>query len=453
MKKSAFELDMTKGAILPNILRFAIPYMLTSMLNIFYNAADLIVVSRWTGSLAMSSVGATSSLTSLITTLFLGMSIGSSVTISRSYGSHNEDAIHRAVHTAMLFCVMLGVVAFATGQILTKPLLLAMGTPKGEVLQGATLYMRIIFVGTPAMLVYNFGASVLRSVGDTKRPLYILSISGLINVLLNLVFVIKFSLGVAGVAIATIVSQYISATAVTITLMKTNESYKLIPSKLRIYKKEFLSIIKIGLPAGIQNTTLNFSNAIIQSSVNSFGAAAMAGNAATANIENFAFAFKDSFRQATITSISQNYGARNKKRMNKCFNVCLMCMFVGGLLLGLFMTVFARQLLGIYITDSPEAIRYGIIRMIVTALPYFLSGIMDIYTGYLRGLGRSMTATVNSLAGICGFRILWVLAIFPFIGKSYWALYLCWPISWALVALMNMVSLHFAKKKCLASFD
>lgn len=446
MRSSSYELDMTKGPILKNILRFAIPYMLTTMIQLFYNAADLVVVSRWSGSNAMASVGATSAVTNLLLNLFLGMSVGASVVLARCYGAHDDKRMHRAVHTTMLFSIILGVSALIVGQIFCKPILRIMDTPEGKVLDGAVLYMRIIFLGTPATLVYNFGATTLRAVGDTRRPLYILSVSGIANVVLNLVFVIFFDMSVAGVALATIISKYISALWVSYILLTTNGNYKVVLKKLRIYKAELITMVKIGLPAGLQNTVLSFSNAIMQSAVNSFGAAAMAGSSAAANIENFAYAVKDSFRQSTVTAVSQNYGARNEKRMNRCFATCVACMVTGGLALSLIMTVFRKQLLGIYITDSVKALSYGSARMLVTGMPYFLSGIMDIYAGYLRGLGHSSKTTINSFVGICGVRIVWVFLIFP-LNRTFSMLYLAWPVSWIITAVMNMITLHVVKKK------
>ena len=446
MRSSSYELDMTKGPILKNILRFSIPYMFTTMIQLLYNAADLVVVSRWSGSNAMASVGATSNITMMVVNLFLGMSVGTGVVMARCYGARDEKRMHRAVHTTVLFGIILGLAALTIGQIICRPLLVITGTPEGKVLDGAILYMRIIFVGTPATLLYNFGASILRAVGDTKRPMYILSISGISNVLLNLVFVVFFKMSVAGVALATIISKYISAIWVLATLYKADGSYKLVISKLRIYKSELITMVKIGLPAGLQNTVLSLSNTIMQSAVNSFGAAAMAGSSAASNIEGFAYAIKDAFRQAAVTAVSQNYGARNEKRMNKCFGVCVTCMVVGGLVLGGLMTLFRYQLLGIYITDSADALYYGNARMIISALPYFLSGLMDIYAGYLRGLGHSSKTTINSFVGICGFRILWVLAVFPHF-KNFSVLFLCWPLSWIITGAMNVITLHFVKKK------
>ena len=446
MKTKKYEIDMTKGSIFKSILRFSIPYMLTSMLQIFYNAADLIVVSRWTGSEAMASVGATSALTNLLLHLFLGMSVGTSVIMSRRFGAQDEKGMEKVVHTTVLLAIILGFISLIVGQIFCKPLLVMMDTPEGSVLNGAVLYMRIIFLGTPATLCYNFCSAILRSVGDTKRPLYILSLSGIINVGLNLLFVIKFNMGVAGVGLATIISKYISAIAVITILIRTDRGYKIILRKLKIHKNEFVSILKIGLPAGLQNTVLSFSNTIIQSALNSFGPAAMAGSSAAANVENFAFSVKDSFRQATVTAISQNYGAKDERRMNRCFYTCLLCMIAGGFCLSVLMTVFSKGLISIYINDSETAMKYGMVRMLVTGAPYFLSGIMDIYTGYLRGLGHSNEAMINSFIGICGFRIIWVFLIFP-LNRTFTMLYLCWPLSWILVAVMNMVTLHFVKKK------
>ena len=446
MRTNKYELDMTKGPILKNVLRFAVPYMLTMFLQLFYNAADLVVVSRWSGSNAMASVGATSAVTNLLLNLFLGMSVGSSVLLARCYGAHDDKKMHKAVHTTIMFALVLGVASVVVGQLLCRPILVLMDTPAGKVLDGAVLYMRIIFIGTPATILYNFGASILRAVGDTKRPLYILSVSGIVNVSLNLVFVICFDMGVAGVATATIISKYVSASWVMITLLKTNGSYKIILSKLRIYKYELITIVKIGFPAGLQNTVLSFSNAILQSATNSFGAAAMAGCSAASNIETFAYSVKDAFRQATVTAVSQNYGARNEKRMNKCFAVCVACMLVGCFLLAIGMSVFRKQLLGIYITDSELAMQYGNTRMLITALPYFLSGIMDIYAGYLRGLGHSGKTTINSFVGICGLRILWAWVIFPLSG-NFAVLYICWPVSWVVTSIMNMITLHAVKKK------
>lgn len=446
MKLSRHEIDMTRGSMFKNVLGFAIPFMLSSMIQLLYNAADLIVVSRYTGSDAMASVGATAPLTNLLVNFFVGISIGAGVVISRCFGAHDGAGIHRAVHTAIAAGGIIGLIACAFGQVLCKPLLLLTDTPDGKVLDGALLYMRIILAGTPASLLYNFGAATLRGVGDTKRPLYILTFSGGVNVALNLIFVTCFGMGVEGVALATIIAQYLSAGLVIATLVGADTDYRLRFVDLRVYKSELLQMLKIGVPAGLQNTTFSIANTTIQSAVNGFGAAAMAGNAAAANIEGFAFAFKDAFRQATMTAVSQNYGAKNKKRITKSVQVSFIYMVAGGAALGIIMAIFARPLLSIYITDSTEAMDYGVIRMLVTALPYVLGGIMDVFSGYLRGLGYSTTSTVNAFIGVCGVRVLWVFAIYPFLG-TFPMLYICWPISWVVTACLNLVSLHFVKKK------
>ncbi len=451
MKRIKNEIDMTSGSLFKKIIGFTLPFMLSSIIQLLYNAADLVVVSRFSGSKAMASVGATSSLVNLMLNLFIGLSVGAGVVLSRRYGAHDGEGVHKAVHTAIATGIIAGFVACAVGQLACKSALVLTDTPKGEVFDGAILYLRIILAGAPAAVIYNFGAAVLRSVGDTKRPLYILTLSGLANVVLNLFFVTALQMSVDGVALATIIAQYLSAIAVLIILSRVDGTYKLVFSKIKIYKDELAEMLKIGIPAGLQNIVLSLSNAIIQSAVNGFGPAAMAGNTAGANIEGVAFAFKDSVRQAAMTAVSQNYGARDRKRIAKSVSVCLACIGVGATALGIFMVVFAKPLLGIYITDSAEAMSYGQIRMIVTSLPYVLSGIMDIYSGYLRGLGYSSVSTINSFIGICGVRLLWVFAVFP-LNQSLWMLYMSWPVSWIVTIALNLISLHFVKKRALANF-
>ena len=439
---------MTEGSILKGILRFAVPLMLSSMLQLFYNAADIIVVGRWTGSTAMASVGATSALVNLIVNFFIGMCIGTTVLVSRRYGAGDKEGMDRAVHTSVMFSVFVGFGALLIGQILCKPILILMDTPSGEVLDGAVLYMKIIFAGTPATVVYNYGAATLRSVGDSKRPLYILGISGLVNFILNLIFVICFDMGVAGVALATVISKYVSIIMLFFAMKDERNVCRFEFKKLRIYKKELFAILKIGIPAGLQNTFISVANTLIQSKVNLFGEAAMAGNAAAANIESFAVAVKTAFRQATVTAVSQNYGAKNEKRIGQSVRMALLCMFVGCFALGAVMVIFSKQLLGIYITDSPEAIQFGATRLFITALPYFLSGVMELTSGYLRGLGKSTLATVNSFIGVCGFRILYVLFIFPIFG-TFEVLYLGTPGTWIVVSVLNIISICVVKKKAM----
>lgn len=448
MRKKLLEVDMVNGSIFKSIVAFVVPLILGNILQLLYNAADVIVVSRYAGSEAMASVGATGSLTSLIVSLFIGLSVGTSVVVSKSYGARSSLGVHRAVHTSMLLSFVAGVAAMVVGLAFSRYLLTLMGTPEGKVLDGAVLYMKIYFIAAPATLVYNFGASILRAIGDTKRPLYILTFSGIVNVVLNLVFVIAFHMEVAGVAVATAVSSYISAFAVLFVLLRADRIYKLSLKHLRFYKEELSEIIKVGLPAGIQSSVFSISNVLIQSAVNSFGTIVIAGNSAASNIEGFVYTAMNAFYQAAITAVSQNYGAKNEKRVYRSYHVSLLSVAVVGFALGLFTAVFARGLLGIYITDSREAIDAGVIRVVYTGLPYFLCGMMEVQAGLLRGLGYSTVTMVNSLIGACGFRVFWVLCILP-LNHCLEMLFLCWPISWIVVMIMHTAVYLFVKKKAM----
>lgn len=446
MANPAHSIDMTRGSILRNIIRFVIPLIASNILQLLYNAADLIVVSRWSGSNAMASVGATGSVTMLIVNLCMGLSIGASVIVSRNFGAKNDSSLHRSVHTAIALGIIAGLFGMIAGLIISRPLLTLFGTPKGEVLDGAVLYMRIYFLGFPATMLYNFGASIMRAVGDTKRPLYILSFSGIVNVILNLIFVIKFHMGVEGVAIATAVSSYISAIAVLICLSKTESAYKLIFKKIRFYKREFINSLRIGIPAGLQQSLFSVSNILVQAAVNSFGTAAIAGGAAGSNIEGFVYTAITAFDNAALTAVSQNYGAKDKKRVYLSIRICIICATIVGITLGVISVIFAEPLLGIYITDSPEAIEFGIIRMIFTGLPYFLCGIMGILASTLRGIGHSNIGMINTLIGACGMRILWILFILP-LKRTPQMLFICWPVTWIIVIIMHTVTFMVVRKK------
>ncbi len=442
-------LDMTKGSILLNTFRFAIPLMLASFLQLLYNAADLIVVSRFAGSNSMASVGATTPISNLLINVFMGISLGTSVIVSRKFGAKRLKEMHRAVHTSVLLSIVLGLASGIAGFCLAGPLLKLMGAPEGEVLDGAILYMKIIFVSVPASVVYNFGAAILRAVGDTKRPLYILAISGAVNVMLNLVFVIGFHMAVEGVAIATAVSNYISMFAVLYILAHSKDGVRVHFKLIRFYRNELREILKIGVPAGIQSSFFSLSNSVIQSAVNSFGAASVAGNAAAGSIEGFIYVAMNAFYQSTITGVSQNYGAQEKKRVNSTIRTNLVSVAVMGIIVSALCVIFARELLGIYINDSQEAIEYGRLRIFWVGIPYFLCGIMEVLTGALRGLGSSITPAVTTFIGTCGFRIIWVMTLLPLLGGTIEMLFLCWPVSWVLVIVAHSVTLHFTKKKAL----
>ncbi len=449
MGKQKYVLDMTKGSIFKNTIRFAIPLMFASFLQLFYNAADLVIVSRYAGSGAMASVGATSSLTNLLINIFVGLSVGASVVVSRKFGAHKIKEMERAIHTSMLLGLMMGIIAGIIGFIFSKPLLILMGTPEGEVLDGAVLYMRILFLGVPASLAYNFGASVLRALGDTKRPLYILAIAGLVNVFLNLVLVIVFDMSVAGVAIATAVSNYLSMIAVLVIMTHSQGEIKLNWKKLKLYPKELKEILQIGIPAGIQSSFFALSNTVIQSSVNRYGDAAVAGNAAASNLDGFIYVAMNAFYQATLTGVSQNYGARSEKRVNKTIWISMLSVSVVGLALGTLCVVFARPLLRFYITDSAMALEYGVKRMVVTCSLYLLCGIMEVLIGALRGLGCSIATAVTAFIGSCGFRIFWVAVVIERLSGGIEKLYFCWPISWAMVIVMQLVILAIVKPRAM----
>ena len=448
MRRRMYETDMSKGSIFKKLILFVVPLILGNVLQLLYNAADIIVVSRWAGSNAMASVGSTSSLNALLINVFIGISIGASVVVSKRYGAKDYEGIYRSVHTSMLLGIIVGFIALVLGQFLCRKLLILMGTPEGPVLDGAVLYMRIFFIGAPASLVYNFGAAILRAIGDTKRPLYILAATGIVNVILNLFLVIKFNMGVEGVAIATAVANYLSALAVLYALIRSDAVYKLILKEMRFYKDDLKEILRIGLPAGLQSSVFSLSNTVIQSAVNSFGTAAIAGSAAASNIEGFVYTSMNAFHQATITAVSQNYGAKNEKRVKQSITISVLCVAIVGFVLGSATVIFDDALLSIYITDSFEAVEFAKVRVLLNGLPYFLCGVMDVLAGALRGLGYSTITAVNSLLGACGLRILWIFFILP-LCRSPYILFACWPVSWFLVIIMHTIYLMIVKKKAM----
>ena len=444
MREKTNEIDMTTGPLIPKILAFSIPLMLSGILQLLFNAADIIVVGQFASPLAMAAVGSTGSLNNLIVNIFLGLSIGSSVLMARFYGAKNRENIHDLIHTSILLSLTSGCVLIVLGQLLAKPLLTIMGTPD-DVINQSILYMRIVFLGMPAMLTYDFGAGILRAVGDTKRPLAYLFIAGIINVCLNLISVIIFDMGVAGVAIATITSQYISALLVLRCMIKTNSVYKLNLKELRIRKSMLLRIIRIGVPAGIQGALFNVSNVLIQSSINSFGSLVMAGNTAAANIEGFVYTSMNAVYQASTNFTSQNVGAHKTKNITPVLLSCMLIVTSVGLILSTIVEVFAYQLLGIYSADA-DVISYGIERLHVVCLTYFLCGLMDTACGSIRGLGYSIAPTLVSLAGACGLRILWIYTVFQ-VHRTQFVLYLSYPVSWVVTFIAHIICFIIFSKK------
>ncbi len=431
----SYEIDMVSGPLLPKVLFFSLPLMLSGILQLLFNAADIIVVGQFTGSNAMAAVGATSSLNTLIVNIFLGLSIGSSILMSRYFGARDNENMSDLVHTSVLLAAVSGILLVFVGLLFAPLFLTWMGTPE-EVLPLSVLYMRIVFLGMPALLLYDFGAGILRAIGDTRRPLYFLFFSGIVNVVLNLLLVIVFSLGVAGVAIATIISQYISSFLVMRTLMKEDGAYHLELKKLHMSGRKVVQIFRIGIPAGVSGAVFSISNVLIQSSINSFGPIAMAGNAASSNIEGFVYTAMNSLYQAAITFVSQNVGAGKKERIIPVFRTTLFLVIAVGLLLGGLATFFASFLLSIYSSDQ-NVIAYGMERLHIICLTYFLCGMMDVACGINRGMGYSVTPTVVSLFGACILRVIWIFTIFK-VHHSLFILYLSYPVSWIVTFLLHL---------------
>lgn len=446
-----YEIDMCSGSLFPKIVKFSIPVILTSLLQLLYNAVDIIVVGRYVGSTALAAVGSTSSLINLIVNAFIGLSVGTGVLLAQSVGANDYDKAHDTVHTAMLTSLVGGIMVSIFGFFSCRALLHAMGSPD-DVIDQATLYMKIYFLGMPAFMIYTFGSVIMRTVGDTKRPLFFLSISGLVNVVLNLITVIKFDMGVAGVAIATIVSQYISAIFVVLSLIKTDGICRLYLKELKIHGATLLKMVKIGLPVAIQSSIFSFSNVIIQSSINSFGSDTVAGNAAAANIEGFLYSIMNAFGQAATTFSGQNFGAKQFRRVNSTLKICLLFTGAVGLVLGPLLYVFGTPLLKIYSPDNLNAIYFGMIRLKYICLLYVTCGIMEVFTGVIRGTGSTVMPMVVSIFGVCGVRIVWIFTAFQYV-HTLDCLYLSYVLSWTFTSLVHFFCYLYIKKKVLKPSD
>ena len=439
MEKGAskkYEIDMCNGPLLGKIMVFYIPLMLSGILQLLFNAADIVVVGRFAGNEALAAVGSTSSLTNLIVNLFIGLSVGANVLVARFYGAGQDGELKEMVQTAIATALAGGVILVFLGFFISGPALGWMGTPE-DVIEHSILYMRIYFAGMPFMMVYNFGSAVLRAVGDTKRPLYYLLIAGVVNVVLNLIFVIVFSMGVAGVAAATVVSQAISAALVVRCLIQTDSAYRLVLQGMKIAPDKLIKMVQIGVPAGMQGALFSISNVLIQSSVNSFGSVAMAGNTAASNIEGFVYTAMNAFHQAAISFSGQNYGARKYKRIFNVLVICEVMVVAVGVLMGNAAYFFGGTLLKLYTID-PAVIQYGILRMRIISVPYFLCGVMDVAVGALRGMGYAIMPMLVSLTGACLFRVVWIYTIFQSI-RTLECLYFSYPISWTLTFLVHFV--------------
>ena len=435
---------MTTGSLLPKVLAFSGPLVLTGVLQLLYNAADVVVVGRFSGATALAAVGSTGSLINLLVNVFMGLSVGASVVIARAYGAGDYDRIQNGVHTAITVAAISGLLVGAVGVLFGRPLLELMGSPE-DVIDEATLYIQIYFMGMPFNMLYNFGAAILRAVGDTRRPLYYLSIAGVINVVLNLVLVILFHMGVAGVAIATVISQAVSMALVLICLVRSEGAIHLNWRKLHINTMQLKQIARVGLPAGFQGSLFSISNVMIQSAVNSFGSMVVAGNSAAANLEGFVYTAMNAIYQADLTFASQNMGAGKYRRVRRGMWVCLGTVTVIGLALGMIFLAAGPTLLGLY-NEDPLVIEFGMKRMSIILPTYFLCGLMDTMVGQLRGIGYSIMPMIVSLTGACLLRIVWIMTIFA-VYHTQTALYISYPISWLATFLVHMLCYMVVSRK------
>lgn len=447
-KKKRFEIDMCNGNLFVKIIIFSLPLMLMGILQLLYNAADLIVVGNFGGDkTAIGAIGSTSSLISLTVNLFMGLSVGTNVTCAKYFGAKNNEKISKVVHTSILLSLIMGIGLGALGFIFADALLTLM---KND-LELSRVYLKIYFIGMPFNLVYNFAAAVLRAVGDTKRPLYFLSIAGLVNIILNIISVVVFKMGVAGVAYATIASQFVSCILIMITLCKTKECYRFSFNQLKINKRELFEILKIGLPAGIQSSIFSISNVIIQTSINRFNYIVMNGNTAASSVEDFVYVSMESVYHASLAFTSQNVGAKKTDNIKKITAYSLIIVTLIAVIFGGTLFIFGKQALSIY-TKVPDEIEVGYIRLHYLCLPYFLCGIMDVMVGILRGMGYSTLPMIISIIGICGFRISWIYGYFyqhtNFTDyKDLNLLYVSYPISWIITFLVQLTCYLILSKK------
>lgn len=450
MSGKKYEMDMCNGPLLGKILVYALPLIASGILQLLFNAADMVVAGRFAGNSALGAVGATSSLINLLINVFIGMSVGTNVLVAHFFGADRKEELHQTVHTSIALSLISGVILGIAGFFLASPLLSLMGTPE-DILPHAVIYMQIYFIGVPGMLLYNFGSAILRAVGDTKRPLYFLFFAGVINVFLNLFFVIKVEIGVAGVALATIISQLISAILVIRCLIKEEGAYHLDIRAIRLYPDKVLRILRVGLPAGFQGAVFSISNVLIQSSVNSFGSIAVAGNTAAQNMEGFVYNAMNSFHQTALSFTSQNMGAKKMDRVKKIMWICLGCVTVLGMAMGFSGLFFANNLLAIYSTDA-KVIAYGYQRLLIILSTYFLCGIMDVMVGSIRGMGYSIMPMIVSLLGACGLRVVWIFTVFAYY-RTPRILYISYPVTWIVTFLVHFVCFNIGYRKKSANLE
>ena len=439
-----YEIDMCNGAIMRKLIAFSIPLVLSGNLQFLFNAVDIVVVGKFAGSNALAAVGATTALINMLITFFMGISIGANVMAGRFFAARKDKQMSDLVHTAITFAIISGVVIAVTGWISSRFLLQLMDTPD-DIIDDAALYMRIYLSGMPFFMMYNYGAAILRAVGDTKRPLVFLIIAGILNAGLNVVLVVGFNLGVIGVAVATMFSEFISCILVLRCLCRTEGSYRLDFKSLTLKKVYVKELLQIGMPAGIQSVVINFSNVLLQSSVNSFGSLAMAGYTAANNIFGFLYATVNAFTQTCMSFISQNYGQQKWKRMDKILIECILLSVGVTLTIGTAVYVFGPQILSVY-TTSPEVVNWGMEVLLYTTVTYFICGIMDLLPGAMRGIGYSAVPMIISIIGTVGIRIIWIYMIFPY-HHAIDFLFISYPLSWLITVVMQAVCFYFVRKK------
>jgi len=440
----SYRMDMTEGPLTTKIIKFTIPVMLSGILQLLFNTADVIVVGRFTGKTALAAVGSTGSLINLLVSLFMGLSIGTNVLVARYQGAKDDKSVSETVHTSIALGIVGGLILLIVGVVATRPLLEMMATPE-DVIDQSTLYMRILFFGMPLNLILNFGAAILRAIGDTKRPLYYLTVAGVINLFLNIFLVTVFSLGVAGVAIATVISEGVSCVLILLCLKHETGAIRLYFNRIKINPSKCVDIMKIGLPAGLQGCIFSISNVLIQSSVNSFGSTVMAGNTAASNIEGFVYVSMNSLHQTCISFTSQNFGAGKFKRIKMVLINCLVIVAITGLVLGNSAYFFGKFLLSAY-NNEAEVISYGLIRLSIISTMYFLCGLMDVMVGAMRGIGYSILPMIVSLVGACGLRIVWIYTVFVKF-RTLDILFISYPVTWTITFLSHLVCYYIVTRK------
>ena len=445
MKNDNSGMIMTEGKILPLLVKFTIPIMLSGFLQQFYGAMDSVVVGRFTGQEALGAVGATASLTNLILSVFIGMSTGAGIVIAQLIGAEDESGIKKAVHTSVALSLVCGIFLTGFGCMMSGRILALMNTPE-DIFPLAREYMFIYFLGSVPSLIYNFGSGILRASGDSKRPLYYLFAATVVNIVFNLIFVIVFRLGVKGVAISTVISQTVSAVLVSIKLITTETEVHLNIRDINFDGKTLKRILKIGLPAGLQGSVFSFSNTVIQTTVNSFGKAVVAGCTASSGIENFVYITMNSVSLAETTYIGQNYGAGKIERCHKGFKISVALVTLGGIFLGAMLVIFKRQFIELFIKNSPETVAAGMERLTVFGYTYFLCGIMDVLCGAMRGYGDSFSPMIMALIGVTGSRMLWIFTVLPF-KREVFVLFLAFPISWLVTIIPLLIKYRSMMKK------